>query len=202
MTKVRTGLMIVGGALLVTVGFLAAQALSGRSLLGSETDSRNTQLMDSVTREQQVVLLSLGIQGISEKTARTTILGIEVPGSERALFLQYSFNAKLGIEGKDVRIRQTGENEYLVSVPGFVFIGHSNEEFKLAAENNGVLSWVTAEIDPVEMINSILDDEAKARYVSSNEEVLRDQAKAFYAGIVRGIDPTIAVRFEFRPAGG
>jgi len=145
-----------------------------------------------------VVLLSLGIQGISEKTERITFLGVDVPGSERASFVQYSFNAKLGIDGRDVRIVPSGEKKYRISIPEYIFIGHSNEDFKLVAENNGALSFITPENDPVEMINSILSEDAQAEYIANNEEILREQAVMFYSGIITGIDPEISITYDFR----
>jgi hypothetical protein len=93
---------------------------------------------------------------------------------------------------------QTGESDLLVSIPGFIFIGHDNESFRSIVEDNGALSWATPEIDTVEMINKILNDDAQGQYIDSNREILEDQARAFYTGIVTSIDPTIAIRFEFR----
>lgn len=58
---------------------------------------------------------------------------------------------------------------------------------------------MTPKIDPVEMINDILNADEKDRYIDSNEAILKDQAKAFYRGIITSIDPTIDVKFEFRP---
>ena len=124
---------------------------------------------------------------------------MDVPGSGRASFIQYGFNAKLGIDGQEVKIKQTAEDAFLVSIPEFIFIGHDDVNFKAAAVNNDILSWTTPEIDTVEMINNVLNDETKQQYIDSNEEVLRDQAKAFYTGIITSIDSTIVVNFEFRP---
>lgn len=186
---------------LVTAGaaasVVAMRALPGMAILGMESGGSNTQIVNSVTREEQVVLLSLGIQGISTKNANATFMGQKVPGTERATFLQYSFNAKIGIDGKDVKIEQTGDKEYLVSIPRFIFLGHSNEAFRVAAEGNGVLSWATPEIDTVEMINNILNDEAQAQYITANQETLKEQATAFYAGIIAAVDPTVTVRVVF-----
>lgn len=67
----------------------------------------------------------------------------------------------------------------------------------MVAENNGALSWITPENDAVEMINNILTDDAKAQYVESNRQFLEDQARAFYAGIIRSVDPKLTVSFEF-----
>ncbi|MCV5968550.1 hypothetical protein, partial [Lactococcus petauri] len=89
-------------------------------------------------------------------------------------------NAKLGIEGKDVTIEHTGEDALLISIPEFIFIGHDDESFRTVVEDNGVISGVTPEIDTVEMINTILDDDAQGQYVDANQEVLEDQARVFY----------------------
>lgn len=186
---------------LVTAGaaasVVAMRALPGMAIFGMESEGSNTQIVSSVTREEQVVLLSLAIQGISTKNANATFMGQQVPGTERATFLRYSFNAKIGIDGKDVKIEQTADKEYLVSIPRFAFLGHSNEAFQVAAEGNGVLSWATPEIDTVEMINNILNDEAQAQYITANHETLREQATTFYAGIIAAVDPTVTVRVVF-----
>lgn len=78
-----------------------------------------------------------------------------------------------------------------ISVPEFMFIGYDQPTFKVATEDGGVLSWVTPEIDKVEMVNKILDDDARQTYVSSNSEVLKDQTKAFYNTLIASIDPAI-----------
>jgi len=191
---------IVPAILALLVGVLALvgyQAAQSWQLFGSESESTDTRVIQSIKREEQVVLLSLGIQGISEKTEKRTFLGVEVPGSDRATFMQYSFNAKLGIDGRDVRIVPVGEKKYRISIPEYIFIGHSNEDFRLVAENNGVLSFITPENDPVEMINSILSADAQAEYIADNEQILREQATYFYSSIITGIDPEIDITYDF-----
>ncbi|CAL8970278.1 hypothetical protein TESS_TESS_02119 [Tessaracoccus sp. O5.2] len=191
---------IVPALLALLVGVLALvgyQAAQSWRLFGSESESTDTRVIQSIKREEQVVLLSLGIQGISEKTEKRTFLGVEVPGSDRATFMQYSFNAKLGIDGRDVRIVPVGEKKYRISIPEYIFIGHSNEDFRLVAENNGVLSFITPENDPVEMINSILSADAQADYIADNEQILREQATYFYSSIITGIDPEIDITYDF-----
>jgi len=191
---------LLAGCIVGAGAFFALLTMGGLpnfSLLGSQSESRNTQVINSITREEQIVLLGLGIQGISATTGNSTFLGVTIPGSERASFLQYSFNAKLGVEGKDVQIATKGEKGLLISIPRFIFIGHSNESFQTVVETNGVLSFTTPEIDTAEVITNVLNGEAKSKYIASNDEILRDQAKAFYTGIINAIDPTITVEFEF-----
>lgn len=194
--KVIVGVVLVAFGALAT--FWAMTTIFAFSPFSSHSESRDSQVIRSITREDQVVLLSLGIQGIAEKNENSQFFGMDVPGSERTSFLQYSFDAKLGIEGKDVTITQTGNDTFVVSLPQFIFIGHSNENFRLVAENNGFLSFFTPEISSVEMINNILDADAEEQYIIRNRGVLENQAEAFYRGIITSIDPNIFVRFEFR----
>lgn len=177
----------------------AMSALFSFSPFSTESESRNTQVIKSITREEQIVLLSLGIQGIKDKNEQSVIWDMKIPGTDRASFMQYNFSGKLGIDGKNVRIKQTGEDKFLVSIPAFVFIGHDNESFKMIAENNGALSWMTPKIDSVTLINEILNDKARDQYIHSNEAILRDQTKVFYGDIIASIDPNVDVEFEFRP---
>lgn len=186
-------------AAVVLLAFGADKIFSGLSIFESNSETSHTQIINAVERKEQVVLLSLGIQGISEKSAgRSAFFGVEIPGSERASFIQYTFNAKLGIEGKDVDIEQTADGDYLVQIPEFKFIGHDNVSFQLVAENNGVLSWVTPEIDSLEMVNNILSADDQEQYIASNEEMLRGQAEAFYSRIITSIAPAAQVSFDFR----
>ncbi|TFV95391.1 hypothetical protein [Orlajensenia leifsoniae] len=158
-------------------------------------------MIESITRQQQIVLLSLGIHGLESREDKTSFAwwDIPVPGTERVSYVEYSFDAKLGIDGQDVTIEQTGDDEFLITVPEFVFIGHENERFELATESNGVLSWMTPEIDKLEMASRILNDDTEREYVDKNSDTLRDQAKFFYGSIIGGIDPAIVVRFAFQP---
>ena len=198
--RFRWGYLVTALVLVASGAFIGSTATKAfnASPLSATSVERNRQIVRSITREEQVVLLALGIQGIQEKTGKTKFFGVDIPGSDRASFLMYTFDAKLGIEGKDVQVRVGDANTVFVTMPKFIFIGHDNHKFRIVAENNGVLSWVTPENDPVEMINNILTDQAKAEYVKSNEEFLKEQAKAFYSGIITSIDPDVTVEFEFR----
>ncbi|HQA23023.1 MAG TPA: hypothetical protein PKW13_04830 [Rhodoglobus sp.] len=197
--KVLVWPLILVAALVIAAGtFVAMNVSAMMSVFGTSSSGTRTELIQSRTPQEQVVLLSLGIQGIDEKRQKGVIFGVEVPGSERATFVKYGFDAKLGIDGENVEITETGEGTYLISIPELIFIGHDNPEFEIAAENNGALSWVTAEIDPVEMINNILNDEVKLEYIDKNREIIQRQAETFYSGIILSVAPDVALTFEFR----
>lgn len=181
-------------------GVLATFSITRASLFATNSESINTQVAASVELEEQVVLLALGVEGIEQKRSNSTFFGQVIPGSERAAFLQYTYTAKLGIEGKDVTVTPAGPKRYRVSIPEFIFIGIDQPKLELLVEQNGLLSGVTPGIDQLEMVNHILGSDAKAEQITKHAELLAMQAKAFYSGIVHSIDPEITLDFEFARA--
>lgn len=200
-TSVKIALRIATIAMCVIVGAVialwAASVIPGLNAFASSTESQDSQVVNAVNRTEEVSLLSLGIQGIHETRGNSKVFGIDVPGSEKVTFIQYTFNAKLGLDGEKVTVIPTGENAYTVSIPEFIFIGHDKIEFESAAEDGGLLSWVTTDVDPLDSVNEILDDDAQAQYLESNEDLLRDQAEAFYEGLLRSVSPDITVTFDY-----
>lgn len=184
--------LIAGGAFLAT----PILAITG---WGTSSSSHDSQVITAMRRTEEISLLSLGIQGILERNQETTFLGMAVPGSDRATFMQYGFTGKLGIDGKEVKIEQIDEESYRISFPEFIFIGYDDVTFKVAAEKNGLLSWATPEIDSLEMVNEILTDDAKSQYISANEELLQEQATSFYESIIHAVAPDIELEFVFQP---
>ena len=166
-------------------------------IYSAPVQSTNTQVVNAVEREEQVVLLSLGIQGLAEKSSVGEVFGVRVPWTDRTQFVQYSYKAKLGIEGKDVHVTETGEHAYTVHIPDFIFIGHTDEEFKTAVEDNGVLSWTTQPLDAASTVSDVLSADKKRKDINDNRELLQDQARSFYEGTIRGVDPEAQVTMEF-----
>lgn len=199
LTSVAIVLTVVVGALAFFGG--SAWALKNTPILDDlvevEIVSNDEKIITAVERQEQLVLLSTNVQGLSEERVNRTLLGRTLIGSERTQFLQYSYRAKFGIEGSDVTISETDENQYLIMVPEFVFIGHDSEQFKTAIEDNGALSWATPEIDTARTITSILDAETKAEQINENRDLLEDQTRAFYVGIIHSIDEQAEIQFEF-----
>ena len=77
-----------------------------------ETESSNTKVIKAVEREEQVVLVSLGIEGLSEESANSKLWNWQVPGSERTQYIKYSYRAKLGIEGSQVRVEEESPHHF------------------------------------------------------------------------------------------
>src|SRR5690554_4772605 len=80
-------LVAAGGVYLVVKGPALLSAL------GIGTQESSSQVITSVTRQEEVALLSLGIQGIDKKAADLSFFGTTIPGTERATFIQYEFKA-------------------------------------------------------------------------------------------------------------
>lgn len=183
--------------LLALGGFTVAMNQGWLSPFGINSESNDSQVIQAIERTQEVSLLSLGIQGIKTERRDREILGQSIPGSGEAVFLQYEFDAKLGIDGAEVDVIKTGESAYRVSVPEFIFIGYSDPTFELAVEDNGVLSWTTPDIDKVEMVNEILNDDARQTYLEEQRVLLEDQSKVFYDTLITSVDPAAKTTFEF-----
>lgn len=199
--RVRLWPMLILIAVLITaVVFGAMNAPTVNWLVGLTAQSKDSQVITSITRVNEHVLVRLRAEGIVEKQQNGNLmLGVEIPGTSRTTFLRYSFNAKLGLEGDAVVVtpQEGSDSVYLVSVPGFIFIGYDDWDSKVAAENNGVLSWTTPQIDSLALSNSILSEEARRQYVDDNVELLREQAEAVLSGIIKSVDPAATIIFKF-----
>ncbi|MGB3374235.1 MAG: hypothetical protein WBA87_03750 [Microbacterium sp.] len=179
--------------------FLVVKGPTILSALGISTQESSSQVITSITRTEEVSLLSLGIQGIDSKKTKgkDPFFGMELPGTERATFIQYEFKAKLGFDAKHVKIKALDDNAYRVSIPQFIFIGHSDIKLELIADTSGGLSAFTPEIKQLDMANKVLSDKEQSKYIADNEETLREQAEFFYTRIVSAIEPEATLEFEF-----
>ena len=155
-------------AFLLAIGaFSVAKNQGWLSPFGIESETHDSQVIEAIERTQEVSLLSLAIEGIKEQHQSREIFGRSIPGTGESTFIRYNFRAKLGIDGAKVKVTKTGENAYLISVPEFIFIGYHKPNFKVAVEDGGLLSWVTPDIDKLEMVNQLLNDGANNRSTST-----------------------------------
>jgi len=185
--------LLVG--VVVAVGALFVFRVPIVSWIGPSTD-KNTQIVNAVTRTQEVALVTLGIEGLEErKTEDGQLLFLSIPNS-RATFVRYSFDAKLGLDAAGVEIDEQSDGSFVVRIPSFIVIGLDNQHVE-TAESNDVLSWTTPEINKDEIYNTIFGDDVEAEYLSKNGELLQDQTRAFYSTIVHAIDPDVVLEFEF-----
>lgn len=166
-------------------------------------ESRDTQVIRSIKGEEQVILVTAGMTDVQEEREDGLDFAIgdwdlfTLPGSDRSVLLRYEYDAKFGIEGKDVEISQTGDNAYLITIPKFIYLGYANPDLSVADEKNGLLSWATPEIDTTDVFEKLLSEQAVAQHIDGIRAVLEEQAELFYTRIVEAIDPTITLTFEF-----
>lgn len=199
--KVRLWPLIIVPVLIVAAATVAV--LSGAfnpALVAGIFGGLNTHTSEVIKYQlpqQEVALTTLRIEGIERADLEGNLLGVPVSASNRTKHIQYGFNAKLGIDGSQVDIVATGAHAYTVTVPEFIFIGHSEEHFEDPIEENGILSLITPQISETEMINRILSVERKNEWVASSLELLTSQSEEFYGAIIKSVDPNAIITFEF-----
>lgn len=187
---------------LLLVGGAAFAGLTVGKFLGA-AESRDVQVIRSLKGEEQVILVTAGVTDVQEERGDGLKLAIgdwslfTLPGTERSVLVRYDYDAKFGIEGKDVEITQTGDDSYLVTIPKFIYLGYENPDLSVASEENGILSWTTPEIDTTAVFEELLSAAAVDEHINGFRPVLEEQAKVFYTRIVEAIDPTITLEFEF-----
>lgn len=189
-------LLLVGGA---AVAFASGglNALALKALFSSSSSERDSQVVQAVTRVQEVALLSLHIEGIDRYESNREIFGVAIPASEKTTLLQYKFDAKLGVDGSKVKIERTGPESLRVTIPESKFIGFDNPKFEDALESGNPLSWLAEPAVQTRMVNNILSNENKQKYISQNGEALKEQAKAYYSGIIESVAPEVTLDFQF-----
>ena len=183
--------------LLAIVAFVVAKDQGWLSPVGIESSTQDSQVIQAIERTEEVSLMSLGIQGILQKEQSTEILGRSIPGTGEKIFLIYKFTAKLGVDGGQVKVTKTGTDAYSVRVPEFMFIGTQEPTFEVPVEDGGILRFVTPDIDELELVNDILSNDGKQEYIDSNKELLQEQTKVFYDGVITSVAPDAKVTYQF-----
>ena len=194
--------VITGGILLLINSQSSKQTSSS-----TRTTVNNSMAIRALQREEEIVLLSAGALGIHEKTVERTIRGKRIPGTQKTVHVQYSYTGKLGIDASDVEIKSAGDNKLSITIPEFIFIGYDDLKFKTIAENDGWISFSTDDIDTAEVVSEIMSQENFVEQVTTNREMLEDQAVDFYNDLLheftekldtdRYEDTKIELEFEF-----
>lgn len=179
------------------VGFTSLKNSGLLSPFGIESETPDTQVVQSIKRTEEVSLLALGIQGITSEERCSTAFGKCVPGTTEKVYLQYTFTGKLGVDGSAVEVTESGADSYTISVPEFDFIGYSEPTFEVVVTDGGVLSAVTEDIDEAAMITKILSEDAQEKHLVDNKATLQEQAKVFYDNIIRSVAPEAKITYEF-----
>lgn len=191
--------VLIAGGLVAAFTSGALSVLALPTLFGGNAVRESAEVVRFVVPEQQVVLASAHIEGLESESTGGSILGIPLPASARKTYIAYKFDAKLGVEGSEVKIDaiEGEENAYRVSIPSFIFIGNSKPEFDAPIESNEVLGWLAEEANQTEMTNRILSERNASKYVENSKEMLTTQAKFFYTSIIQSVSPDAEIEFVF-----
>lgn len=195
-TPVWAKLLLFTVLTLVVVGIAASAGVAAGMFFGAAQE-REVQVIRSVELEEQVVLVRSGVTGLKPEREVQDINGIVIPWSDRSLLLQYEFDTMVGIDGRGVSIVSTGDKSFRVAIPDFILIGTDDPKYSVVNQQNGVLSFVTPEIDTLKLTQELLTDDVLADHIEGLRPVLEEQARTFYTNIITAIDPKVVVEFEF-----
>ena len=152
-------IVLVVAATGAALAFGGLNSLALGSLFTTSSDERDSQVIQFVTPQQEVALLSLHIQGIDRDVSNGKILGVVIPASEKTTLIQYEFDSKLGVDGSQVEIEPTGPGSFRVRIPKFIAIGFDGPVFEDPIESNNMLSWLAPPAVQTRVINNTLSDE-------------------------------------------
>lgn len=194
--------------LILFVLLLIGAAAFGGMILGKflgASEERDVQVIRAIGREEQIILVTAGIGDIKQESSdglEVAIPGLEafafeVPGTERSILVRYDFDAKIGIEGKDVTIKHLGGKSYRISIPEFIYLGNDDPDISIASETNGILSWTTPEIDKLALAEEVLSEKMVTKTIEGSRPVLEEQAQIFYTNIITAIDPEVTLEFTY-----
>lgn len=188
------GVLVVAAAAAVISGVVNPFSLTGAF---GRVSTNTSEVIKYQLPQQEVALTSLRIEGLERADADGKFFGLALDAGNRTKYIEYGFNAKLGVDGSQVDIVADGDHTFTVTIPEFIFIGHSDEHFDDPIEENGILSWLTPQISETEMVNKILSTERKDEWVASSLQLLKDQSEVFYGTIIKSVDPDATLTFEF-----
>ena len=183
---------------LLVTGFGMAKSQGWLSPFGIESERQDTQVIQAVNRVQEVALLSLAIEGVTQQKENADLLGFDIPGTGKVVIVKHGLTAKLGIDGEGGSISKTGENTDRGAMPEVKGIGYSDPAFELAVSNGGILSWAAPDISQTDMVNDVFEDAAQQKYLETNKDLLKDQARVFYNSLITSIDPLAETTFKFQ----
>lgn len=191
----------VFGVVVLVVGALAGGYLAGIftppwlvAALGSQSVIKNEQVVTSMEKKEQTVLLELGVKGVSEAEGIPPAVLKDFPLLKKARYMIYSGKVKLGVDS--VLVKATGDHTFTVSVPEFIWISDDVNVDRVIS-SDGLLSAFTAQKSEIEQINNLVSSADRADYLEQNRQTLRDQAEFVFTKYAKSIDPEATLKFVY-----
>lgn len=163
--------------------------------------NRSHTMVKYLEETSEVAFLNVGIQDVQTQTNNSTIpwTKIGIPGSEKKAIIILNYAAKLGIK-EAVKIDETEENHFHITVPKFEFIGVELDEdapYQLYDSRGGLLSMTTKNIDTGTMVSQSLSKKSQTNYLEQYLGDLQASAQNYYTALFAAIDPEIVLTFTF-----
>jgi hypothetical protein len=108
----------------------------------------------------------------------------------------------MGINGNEVIINPTGEGQYEIQIPPFIYMGQNNFKSEVAAEESGILSWTNSEIDEADMINDVLGKDKQQELLTKYDAQLKESTEQFFTQLIKAIEPDANITFTYQPSEG
>lgn len=128
--KIKIPLWLLLAVALVMLVFWVMGIFVGRTPFLSTviTNSKETQVVKAMKKQKQVSILALSITDIYSQSQVSKVAGVQIPLSKKTSYLQGTFDAKLGFDGKDVKIKKikSKEQSFQITIPKFIVIGVNN----------------------------------------------------------------------------
>jgi hypothetical protein len=199
--KIKIPLWLLLAVALVMLVFWVMGIFVGRTPFLSTviTNSKEIQVVKAMKKQKQVSILVLSVTDIYTQSQVSKVAGIQIPLSQKTSYIQGTFDAKLGFDGEDVKIKKLKQKQqnFQITIPKFIVIGVNNPKFKEITNTGQLLSFPTEEIDKLKLQDKALSDKSIQKYIDPNKEWLEEQAKEYYTSLLEGINPDISLSFKF-----
>jgi len=199
-TKVYLWVVLLITAIILLVGIAGAASgflASNLSFIGVNSSSNRTQAVHAMEKREEVAILALSVTDIYDKTNSRELFGRNIFGSSSTAYIKGTFTAKLGFDGRDVKVREIRKDTYEVYIPEFKVIGTTNSHFEQVIERNGVLSFLTPDVDILEAVNGAKSEDTLSEYIEQNQRWLEDAAENYFNNLVGRFDTDIRLEFIF-----
>ena len=186
-------------ALVVMIAIFITGFTSGKiKIFNTKSESTETQVVTAMQKLQEVSVLGLSVTDIYDQSEQQKFFGVQIPLSEKQVFLKGTFDVKLGFDGQEVTVAKRKEHTYNISVPKFITIGISNPKFEIIDSKGQFLSFITKDIDTHKLSDQAVSDETLQKYVTQNNEWLQEQTTNYFNNIITAIDSEATITMNFQ----
>lgn len=197
MKKVKIGVSIGLIIIVIVATVFITLKVTGSSIFETTTKTNETQTITYLEKNREIALVTLGISDIIDETNSQKIFGQEIPWSDKQTYIKATFEAKLGIDGRNVKIEKINDKEFEITIPKFIFIGYDEPVIEHVVDNNGVLSFVTEDVNQAEMVNKMFSKENKQKYIDQYANLLKESTEEFYNNLLPEFDKEVKLNFVY-----